>query len=80
MTSKVLQENNITVMELLPKTKREHIKNLLQNLNSYFLRGVKDYTPPNSERNVRPFSVILKLTVYKVVYRHDFGRLMSNMI
>lgn len=60
LTSNFLEENNITMNESLPAIIKEHLNNLLQNLNSYFPRDTQESIRKNSEWIVDPFSVTSK--------------------
>lgn len=62
LTSNFLQENELKINESFLEIIKEHLNNLLQNLNSYFLKDVQESIRKNYEWILNPFSVTSKLT------------------
>jgi len=60
LTSSFLQENKLTINESLLEMIKEHLNNLLQNLNSYFPKDIQELIQKNYEWIINPFSVTSK--------------------
>ncbi|KAL4113559.1 hypothetical protein QTP88_017166 [Uroleucon formosanum] len=60
LTSNFLQENELKINESFLEIIKEHLNNLLQNLNSYFPKDVQESIRKNYEWILNPFSVTSK--------------------
>lgn len=60
LTSNFLQENELKITESFLEIIKEHLNNLLQNLNSYFPKDVQESIRKNYEWILNPFSVTSK--------------------